>query len=169
MIYRETILKILVIYYSKTGNTKSIAEIIAKSSNAKLLPINLLEKKGRGTEEERQKEAVLFEQALQESQSADLVFIGTSTSFKQAQSKIRRFTKAIETKTVGLFCTFTKDVGITLTELSEILLERNINVIGLQEFGGLKTGQFKELKTEEKEKYIDKAKKFVKTCLETLK
>ena len=139
-------MKILVVYFSKTGNTKSIAEIIAKNCKAKLLPINLLEKKGRGTEEERKIEAKLFDQALGESQTADLVIIGSSTSFKQAQSKIRRFTRSVEAKAAALFCTFTKDVGITLTELEEMLVEKNIQVIGMQEFGGLKTGQFKELK-----------------------
>jgi flavodoxin len=48
-------LKIVVVYYSKTENTKSIAEIVAEKSKAKIIPINLLEKKGRGTEEERKK------------------------------------------------------------------------------------------------------------------
>ncbi len=162
-------MKIIVVYYSKTGNTKSIAEIIAKMSNAKLLPINLLEKKGRGSEEERQKEAELFKQALNESENADLLFIGTSTSFKQAQSKIRRFTKSVKAKKACLFCTFTKDVGITLTELEEILNENNITVIGSQEFGGLKTGQYKELEDEEREVYIEKAEKFVEQCLEKIK
>ena len=162
-------MKILVIYYSKTSNTKSIAEIIAETSNAILLPINLLEKKGRGTEEEREKEAELFEQALSESQTADLVFIGTSTSFKQAQSKIRRFVKNIKTKAVALFCTFTKDVGITLTELEENLIDNNIRVIGMQEFGGLKTGQFKELTQEERINYHRKAEEFAKKCLKEMK
>jgi flavodoxin len=162
-------LKILVIYYSKTSNTKSISEIIAKTSKAKLLPINLLEKKGRGTEEERQKEAELFKQALKESQVADLVFIGTSTSFKQAQSKIKRFAKNVETKAAALFCTFTKDVGITLTELEEILTEKKIRVVGMQEFGGLKTGQFTELTSEEREKYQRKAEEFAKKSVKEMK
>ncbi|MBK5113932.1 MAG: flavodoxin family protein [Candidatus Heimdallarchaeota archaeon] len=162
-------MKVIVVYYSKTGNTKSIAEIIAEKSKAKIIPINLFEKKGRGTEEERLKEAELFQLALDESENADLLFIGTSTSFKQAQSKIRRFTKSVNAKNIGLFCTFTKDVGITLTELEEILSENNITIIGMQEFGGLKTGQFKELVDEERKKYIKKAEKFAKQCLEKIK
>ncbi len=162
-------MKVVVVYYSKTGNTKSIAEIIAKKIHAKLLPINLLEKKGRGTEEERLKEGELFQQALNESENAELVIIGTSTSFKQSQSKIRRFTKSVKTKKASLFCTFTKDVGTTLTELVEILSENKTTVIGMQEFGGLKTGQFKELKEEERKKYIVKAEKFAALCLEIIK
>jgi len=162
-------LKVVVVYYSKTGNTKSIAKIIAKKSNAKLLPINLLEKKGRGTVEERMKEAELFQLALNISENVDLVIIGTSTSFKQAQSKIRRFTKSVKANKASLFCTFTKDVGTTLTELEKILSENNITVIGTQEFGGLKTGQFKELKEEERNKYIEKAEKFAAHCLEKIK
>ncbi|GAH73331.1 unnamed protein product, partial [marine sediment metagenome] len=130
-------MKVVVVYYLKTGNTKSIAEIIAEKSKAKILPINLLEKKGRGTEEERLKEAELFQLALNTSENADLVIIGTSTSFKQPQSKIRRFTKAVKAKKASLFCTFTKDVGTTLTELEEILRENKITVIGMEEFGGL--------------------------------
>lgn len=162
-------MKIVIVYYSKTGNTKSIAEIIAEKSKAKIIPINLLEKKGRGTEEERLKEAELFEQALNESENADLLFIGTSTCFKQAQSKIRRFAKSVKAKKACLFCTFTKEVGITLTELEEILRENDITVIGTQEFGGLKTGQFKELVDEERKKYIEKAEKFAKQCIEKIK
>jgi len=69
----------------------------------------------------------------------------------------------------SLFCTFTKDVGTTLTELEKILSENNITVIGTQEFGGLKTGQFKELKEEERKKYTEKAEKFVAQCLEKIK
>jgi len=162
-------LKVVVVYYSKTGNTKSIAEIIAGKSKAKLFTINLLKKKGRGTEEERQKEADLFQLALNVSENADLVIIGTSTSFKQPQSKIRRFTKSVKAKKASLFCTFTKDVGTTLTELDKILSQNNITVIGMQEFGGLKTGQFKELKDEERKKYIEKAEKFAEQCLEKIK
>ncbi len=161
-------MKVVVIYYSKTGNTKSIAEVIAKRSKAKIQPINLVEKKGRGTEEERQKEVELFELALNEGKYADLLFIGTSTSFKKAQSKIRRFVKLVETKRIALFCTYTKDLGITLTELEDILIERNIEVIGKQEFGGLKTGQYKELINEEKEKYIEKAERFAEFCLKKI-
>ena len=162
-------MKVVVVYYSKTGNTKSIAEIIAGKSKAKLFTINLLKKKGRGTEEERQKEADLFQLALNVSENADLVIIGTSTSFKQPQSKIRRFTKSVKAKKASLFCTFTKDVGTTLTELDKILSQNNITVIGMQEFGGLKTGQFKELKDEERKKYIEKAEKFAEQCLEKIK
>ena len=162
-------MKVVVVYYSKTGNTRSIAEIIAEKSKAKILPINLLEKKGRGTEEERLKEAELFQLALNTSENADLVFIGTSTSFKQPQSKIRRFTKAVKAKKASLFCTFTKDVGTTLTELVEILRENKITIIGMEEFGGLKTGQFKELKEEERKKYIEEAEKFTAQCLEKIK
>ncbi|MCK5184184.1 MAG: flavodoxin family protein [Candidatus Heimdallarchaeota archaeon] len=162
-------MKVIVVYYSKTGNTQSIAGIIADKSKAKILPINLLEKKGRGTEEERLKEAELFQLALNTSENADLVFIGTSTSFKQPQSKIRRFTKSVKAKKASLFCTFRKDVGTTLTELEEILSENKIAVIGMQEFGGLKTGQLKELKEEERKKYIEKAEKFAEQCLEKIK
>ena len=161
-------MKVVVIYYSKTGNTMSIAEVIAKISKAKIQPINLLEKKGRGTEEERQKEVEFFELALNEGKDADLLIIGTSTSFKQAQSKIRRYVKLVETKRIALFCTYTKDIGITLTELEEILIDRNIEVIGKQEFGGLKTGQYKELINEEKGKYIEKAERFAEFCLKKL-
>lgn len=157
-------MKLLVVYYSKSGNTKSIADVMAQNLHTEALPLNLMEKKGRGTEEEREKEKEFFNCALEASTSADLVLIGTPTSFKQAHSKVTRFTKAVEAKNAGLFCTHYKKIGTTLTDLEVLLKERGIPVVGSCEFGGLTSGQFKELDTSTREEYMKRAEEFAKKC-----
>ncbi|NHJ38584.1 MAG: hypothetical protein FK731_01030, partial [Asgard group archaeon] len=122
-------MKALVIYHSKTNNTKSIAEIIAKQLKTEAIPINLLEKKGRGTKEEQEKEKELFNDALNKSKDFDLIIIGTPTSFQKAHSKIIRFVKAVECLKAALFCTYYNKVGTTLTDLEDILKERKIQLV----------------------------------------
>lgn len=158
-------MKLLVVYYSKNGNTKSIADVMAQNLHTEALPLNLIEKKGRGTEEEREKEKKFFSYALEASTNADLVLIGTPTSFKKAHSKVIRFTKAVEAKNVGLFCTHYKQIGTTLTDLEVLLKERGIPVAGGIGFGGLNSGQFKELDASIREDYLRKAEEFAKKCV----
>lgn len=155
----------LVVYHSKSGNTKSIADVMAQTLNAEALPLNLMEKKGRGTKEEREKEKEFFDYALEKSRNADLVIIGTPTSFKKAHSKVIRFTRAVEAHTVGLFCTHDTKVGTTVTDLEAILKGRGIHVVGSIEFGGLKPHQFKGFDASVKEDYSRRAEEFVKNCI----
>lgn len=158
-------MKLLVVYYSKSGNTKSIADVMAQNLHTEALPLNLIEKKSRETKEEREKEKEFFSYALEASTNADLVFIGTPTSFKKAHSKAIRFTKAVEAKKVGLFCTHYKKIGTTLINLEVLLKERGIPVVGSIEFGGLNSGQFKELDTSTREDHMKRAEEFAKKCV----
>lgn len=154
------VMKSLVVYLSKTGNTKSIAEEITKQLNAKALPLNLIEKKGRGTPEEREKEADLFEKALEESKKVDLLIVGTPTGFQIAHSKVIRFIKRVEGPKIALFCTYYNKIGTTLTDLENILKERKIELIATCAFDNLKSGQFALLSSGDKEKYFHKAAEF---------
>ncbi|NHJ05574.1 MAG: hypothetical protein EAX90_12170 [Candidatus Heimdallarchaeota archaeon] len=152
----------LVAYLSKTGNTKSIAEAIARLLNAKLLPLNLIEKKGRGTLEEREKEVELFEKALEESKKVDLLIVGTPTGFQTAHSKVIRFIKRVEGPKIALFCTHYNKIGTTLTDLEIILRERKIDLIATCVFNNLKSGQFALLNEEVKKTYFQKVAEFSK-------
>jgi len=162
-------MKSIVIYFSKTKNTKTIAEVIAKALQTKAIPLNLITKKGRGTEEEREKEKKFFSRALAAGKKADFIIIGTPTSFQKAHSKIMRFTRDVEAKNIALFCTYYNKVGTTLTDLKAMLKNRKINVVGSLEIGNLKPGQFKELDKPTQNKYIKRAKEFVKHCKSNLR
>lgn len=161
-------MKSIVIYRSKSGNTKAIAEVMAKKLKAKALPVNILEKKGRGTKAEQQKEKEMFALALEACKDADLVIIGTPVSFKQAHSQITRFTKQVEAKNVGVFCTYINKMGTTLEDLETILKEKGISVVGIADFGNLNTGQFDKLDKTGHDEYNKKAEVFVEGCLKRI-
>ena len=152
----------IVVYRSKSGNTKAIAEVMAAKLETKALPVNLVEKKGRGTKEEQDKEKELFAQALQACKDADLVIIGTPVNFQKAHSQITRFTEQVEAKNVALFCTYIYKIGTTLSGLEAILKDRDINVVGSVDFGKLNTGRFAELDKATRDEYIRKAEEFIK-------
>lgn len=161
-------MKALIIYHSKTGNTKSIAEIIAKQLETEAIPVNLLEKKGRGTQEEQEKEKELFAEALNKCKNYDIIVIGTPTSFQNAHSKIIRFVKAFECSKAALFCTYYNKIGTKLTDLKAILKERKIQLVATCAYDNLKSGQYKELNDEERKFYITKAEEFAKDCISFL-
>ncbi|MHA2358623.1 MAG: flavodoxin family protein [Candidatus Heimdallarchaeaceae archaeon] len=158
-------MKALVVYHSKTSNTKCIAEVIAKKLNTKAIPLNLLEKKGRGTKEDQEKEKKMFEDALRRSRGFDLVVVGTPTGFQKAHSKVIRFIKRVECSQVATFCTFYNKIGTTLSDLDDILKERKIKLIASCAFDNLKTGQFLELTNDERMYYQDKIDEFVSNCI----
>jgi flavodoxin len=72
----------VVVYYSKTGNTRKVAEAMAQEIYTQALPLNL-SKPGKRTEEERAEEKALFSQAVAKANNADIVLIGTPTEFRQ--------------------------------------------------------------------------------------
>ena len=82
----------IIVYFSKSGNTRGVADAMAQELDAPSHSVNLMEKKGRGTKEDRDREKELFNEALEASRGADLALIGTPTSFKQAKSQILSFT-----------------------------------------------------------------------------
>jgi flavodoxin len=153
-----------VVYVSKSGNTKAVADEIARELGAKAMSLNLMGKKGRGTREEREEEKRLFAEALEESKGADLVVVGSPTGFQKAHSKVIRFTKQVEARMVGFFCTYTNKVGTTLTDLEEIIRERGVNHAGSLEVGGLRQGEFGELETEKRAQILGEANSFAKKC-----
>lgn len=151
-----------VVYVSKSGNTKAVAVEIARELGAKAMSLNLIGKKGRGTKEDRDEEKKLFAKALEESKGADLVVVGSPTGFRKAHSKAIRFTKQVEARAMGFFCTYTNKVGTTLTDLEDIARERGINHVGSLAVGGLRQGEFMELKREKKAQILGEANSFAK-------
>jgi flavodoxin len=139
-------MKVIVVYYSKTGNTKNVAELIANNLGCISYPVNLQDKKGRGTKEERDKEKELYNKALQESIDCDLVIIGTPTSFQKPKSMIQRYVRDVQTQTAALFCTYNNKVGSTLIDLENTLLERGIKVVQKLSIGGFKSVESKDEK-----------------------
>jgi len=154
----------IVVYYSKTGNTKAVADLIAKGLECSVFPVNLMEKKGRGTKEERTTEKELYDYAIQESVNCDLVVIGTPTGFQSAKSMIQRFVRDVQADTVVLFCTYDNKIGTTLADLENTLTERGIEVIQTMGLGMLKPGEFGELEEPMRSDYLDRIDNFVELC-----
>ena len=157
-------MKSIVVYYSKTGNTRAVAELIAKRLECKVFPVNLMEKKGRGTKEERDMEKELYDNAVQESVSCDLAVIGTPTGFQRAKSMIQRFVRDVQADAAALFCTYDNKIGTTLTDLENTLTERGIEVIPTMGLGMLKPGEFSKLEEPMRSDYLDRIDNFVELC-----
>jgi flavodoxin len=121
-------MKAIVVYYSKTGNTKTIAETISQEIGATLIPLNLI-KKGRKTKEEKEIENQYFNQAITESRQADIVFIGTPTEFRKPHPKIMEFIDRFEAKRVVIYCTYYGMLGATIYDLEARLLQKDIKVV----------------------------------------
>ncbi len=100
-----------VVYYSKTGNTKKIAEAIARGAGAKCVPV------------EREKEAG----------GADLLFVGTPVHSFGPSKPILAFLKGADLsgKKVALFCTY---AGLgnrrTLRKMAKEVERRGGRVVG---------------------------------------
>jgi len=157
-------MKSIVVYYSKTGNTRAVAELIAKRLECSVFPVNLMEKKGRGTKEERNMEKELYDNAVQESVSCDLAVIGTPTGFQRAKSMIQRFVRDVQADAAALFCTYDNKIGTTLTDLENTLTERGIEVIQTMGLGMLKSGEFSKLEEPMRSDYLDRIDNFVELC-----
>jgi len=154
-------MKSIVVYYSKTGNTKAVADLIAKGLECSVLPVNLMEKKGRGTKEEREMEKERYSNALQRSVNCDLAVIGTPTGFQRAKSMVQRFVRDVQADAVALFCTYDNKIGTTLADLEDALTERGIEVIQTMGLGALKPGEFGELEEPMRSGFIDRIDNFV--------
>jgi flavodoxin len=153
-----------IVYFSKSGKTRGVAGAMAEELAPPGFSVNLMEKKGRGTKEEQAREKELFGEALDTSKGADLVLIGTPTSFQQAKSQILRFTRQVGAHHVGLFCTHQNKLGTTLSDLEEILRERGIELTGSVAFDNLEPGQLGELDEASCEEYLDRARSFAREC-----
>jgi flavodoxin len=167
---KENIIKMaaVVIYYSKSGNTKAVAEHIAEELGCEALPVNLMEKKGRGTKEERDREKALYATALSRASVCRLVVVGTPTGFQKPKSMIRRFVRDMEAEAAALFCTYEKRIGTTLTDLEETLKERGIKLVGTLGLDGLKQGAYEGLDDEARSVFLGRIRGFVGLCREEL-
>jgi flavodoxin len=159
----------VVVYYSKSGNTKAVAEHIAEELGCEALPVNLLEKKGQGTKEERDREKALYAAALSRASASRLVVVGTPTGFQKPKSMIRRFVRDVEADAAALFCTYENKIGTTLTDLEETLRERGIRVVGTLGLDGLKQGALEGLDDEARSALLGGTSGFVGLCREELK
>ena len=154
----------VVVYYSKSSNTKAVAEHLAEGLGCEALPVNLMEKKGRGTKEERDREKALYAAALSRASACRLVVVGTPTGFQKPKSMIRRFVRDVEAEAAALFCTYENKVGTTLTDLEETLRERGIKVLGTLGLDGLKQVAFERLDDEARRVLLDRIGGFVELC-----
>ncbi len=159
----------IVVYYSKSGNTKAVAEHIAEELGCEALPVNLMEKKGRGTREERDREKALYAAALCGASACRLVVVGTPTGFQKPKSMIRRFARDVDAEAAALFCTYENKIGTTLTDLEETLRERGIKVVGALGLDWLKQGAFEGFDDEARSVLLGRTSGFVRLCREELK
>ncbi len=120
----------LVVYHSKTGNTRRIAEAIADVLGAEALPLSLM-KTGRRTKAERDADRELFEAAMRRAQDAPLVVIGTPTEFRKPHPRALAFVEAVQAKRVAVFCTYYGMLGATLIDMEATLRQRRILLAGI--------------------------------------
>ena len=121
-------MKTTVVYYSKTGNTKIIADSIAKALGCDSIAINLI-KSGRKTKQEIDEEKQILKNAIEQCNQSDLVFIGTPTEFRKPHSKIVDLINNLTIKRVAIFCTYYGMLGATFYDLEALLLQKDISII----------------------------------------
>jgi flavodoxin len=117
-----------VVYYSKTGNTKIIADSIAETIGCDSIAVNLM-KYGRKTKQDLEEERHIFKYAVGQCNQSDLVFIGTPTEFRKPHSKIVDLINSLIIKRAALFCTYYGMLGATIYDLEALLLQRDISII----------------------------------------
>lgn len=121
-------MKITVVYYSKTGNTKTIADNIASVLGGDSIAINMF-KKGRKTKQEIDLEKQLVYNAIEKCNHSELVFIGTPTEFRKPHNKIMDLIYKLNIRKAAIFCTYYGMLGATLFDLEALLLQKNISII----------------------------------------
>lgn len=147
-------MKITVVYYSKTGNTKTIADNIAGVLGCDSIAINLI-KHGRKTKQETDQEKQLFKNAIEKCNQSELVFIGTPTEFRKPHSKIVDLIKNLTVKKAVIFCTYYGMLGATFYDLEALLLKQNILIINkLAVLVGTKKYKFSRNVSQYKDKIV---------------
>jgi flavodoxin len=121
-------MKTKVAYYSKTGNTKTIADFIAKSIGCDAIAINLM-KYGRKSKKEIEDEKQIFRNTVEQCNNSDLVFIGTPTIFRKPHSQIMEFIGIVCTKKAAVFCTCYGMFGATFYDMEALLLQKGIVLV----------------------------------------
>jgi flavodoxin len=121
--------KSVIVYYSRTGNTKRIAEAMAQTIQIEALPLNLI-KKGRKTKQELAIEKELWLQAISAAEEAAMVFIGTPTEMRRPHQLVMKFAQKADIKNAAVFCTYYGMLGATLIDMEAILRQCGTQFIG---------------------------------------
>ena len=122
-------MRALVVYYSKTGNTKQIAAAMAQALLTEALPLNL-PKKGRRSKDELAEEKALWARAIKEAQDAEAVFIGTPTEFRRPHPVVAKFIQEAALKRAAVFCTCYGMPGATLIDMEALLRQNRKKFMG---------------------------------------
>lgn len=126
-------MKKLVIYYSFEGNTKKVAELIAKYLKSDIIELKLLKntlskssfmKYAWGGKQVLMKETPKIEDINIDFNDYDLIIIGTPVwAFSYAPALRTFFSKyKINNKQIGLFCTHEGGKGNTIDNMKQALL-----------------------------------------------
>jgi len=158
-----------VVYASKSGNTKAIAERIAQVAGCELIPLNFLEKQGKNSSGNKEQEQTMYNKAIKQCKNAELVFVGTPVIAKQPHSRIRDFVNTVDAKRIAFFITYENNMGFALKEMKDSAEIRSIRVLGAIEYSNMKTGEIDSLKEPDKDQILKKTEKFTKDCLQKIK
>ncbi len=159
-------MKTLVIYYSKTGNTKYMAEKIADEAKADIFEIQRekdIKSKGfmlyfRGGFESMTKRVPKLKQSDISIDDYDLIFIGTPVWAWNLNPATRAFLKSakIKNKKIGLFCCCAGSCDSIIEEMKKHLEGNEI-------LGDVK---FIEPLKNDTESYVQKAKTWTKNIID---
>jgi flavodoxin len=122
-------MKATIAYYSKTGNTRKIAEVMAQTLQVDALPLNLA-KIGRKTKDELAAEKVAWNRALSEAKEAELVILGTPTQFRKPHPSLVKFVQEAKPVRAAVFCTYYGMLGATLIDMEAILRQHGARFVG---------------------------------------
>jgi flavodoxin len=123
----------VVIFYSKTGNTRTIAEVIARELPCEAFALNLV-KKGRLSKQENALEKAYFCKAQEQAQDADLVIIGTPTEFRKPHPMVADFIQHSQIKQAAAFCTYFGMLGGTLLDMEALLRKQGAALLARSAF-----------------------------------
>lgn len=116
----------LIVYYSRTGTTKTVGEFLAKELDCPTLElIDLTNRKGiigyiTGGRDAMQRKLTQIEKTNDNPFEYDLVIIGTPVWGANMAPAVRTFLTQNPVKKVAFFCTAGSSVGITFHEMEKL-------------------------------------------------
>jgi len=137
-------MKILLVFYSRTGNTRKIAQEIAKSINADIEElIDLENRKGplgllKSGRDAMKKRKTRLQRTIKDPSSYDLVILGTPVWGSNLSSPIRTYINDNRKllKQTALFCTAAGDpdryAGNCLSDLEQLTGQKAVAFMGLE-------------------------------------